>query len=114
MVDRKTVEIVKKFEYLKKVAKTERIKKIRKVAEIARLELSEEEIDMFAKDLFNILVHFKVLQRADTKGVEPSFQPIPMKNVLREDGVEKGLSQKEALANAKLREKGFFKGPRAM
>lgn len=87
---------------------------VRKVAEVARLDLSEKELEKFSGDLADILTHFRVLQGADTKNAEPSLQPIPMKNVLREDRVEKGLSQKEALANAKLREGGYFKGPRAM
>lgn len=87
---------------------------VKRVAEIARLELSEAEVKGFSVDLAEILKAFKTLQAADTKGVEPSFQPLRMENVLREDKVEKGLSQKEALANAKLKEKGFFKGPRAV
>lgn len=93
MVDRKTVE---------------------KVAEAARLDLSEKELKEFSGDLAEILSAFKTLQKADTRGVEPSFQPLPMQNVLREDRVEKGLSQKQALANARLKEKGYFKGPRAV
>lgn len=89
-------------------------KTVEKVAGVARLELSNKELEEFSGDLNNILAHFRILQRANTKGVEPSFQPLPVQNVLREDEVEKGLSRKEALANAKLKEKGFFKGPRAV
>ena len=89
-------------------------KTMKKVAKVARLNLSEEELDRISKDLTSILTHFRVLQKADTKGVEPSFQPLPMQNVLRKDKAEKGLSQREALANARLREKGYFKGPRVV
>lgn len=88
--------------------------KIKKVAEVARLELSEDELKKFSGDLTSILAHFKILQKAGIKNVEPSFQPLPMQNVLREDKAGKGLTQKEALANARLRERGYFKGPRAV
>ncbi len=104
----------KKMLKLTEQAKTMSAARIKKVAEVARLELSEDELKKFSGDLNNILIHFKILQKADTKNVEPSFQPLPMKNVLREDRVEKGLSQEEALANARLKEKGYFKGPRAV
>ena len=87
---------------------------VKKVAGVARLNLSEAELAKFSVDLDSILAHFRVLQKADTRGVEPSFQPLPMENVLREDRVERGLSQKEALANAKLREQGYFRGPKAV
>lgn len=87
---------------------------VRKVADVARLNLSEGELDKFSKDLSDILVHFRILQKADTKKVEPSFQPLPMPNILREDRAEGGLTQREALANTRLRERGFFKGPRAV
>lgn len=87
---------------------------VKRAAEVARLRLSDDELGRFSKDLSSILVHFRLLQKADTRGLEPSFQPMPMQNVLREDRVEKGLSQKEALADAKLRENAFFKGPRVV
>ena len=73
---------------------------LERAAKTARLELSSKEIREFSGDLASILEAFRVLQKAKTDGVEPSFQPLPMGNVLREDQVEKGLSQAEALANA--------------
>ena len=89
-------------------------KTVKKVAEIARLNLSEEELDKLSKDLDSILKAFKFMQNVDTKKVKPTFQPIEVKNVLREDKVKPGLSQKKALSNTKLKEKGFFKGPKAV
>jgi aspartyl-tRNA(Asn)/glutamyl-tRNA(Gln) amidotransferase subunit C len=89
-------------------------KTVEKVAEIARLSLSDKELDEMAKDLESILSAFRELEKADTGNAKPSFQPIEMKNVLREDRVEKSISQAEALKNAKQKEKGFFKGPRAI
>ena len=46
--------------------------------------------------------------------VEPSFQPVELKNMTREDKVEDSLKQEEALANTKNKKDGYFKGPRAV
>ena len=85
---------------------------VRKVAQIARLKLSDQEVRKFSKDLESILDAFKDLERVPTRNVRPSFQPIETKNVLRKDRIEQSLTQEQALANAKNKEKGFFKGPK--
>ncbi len=87
---------------------------IDKVTSVAKLELTEKEKKKFDKDLKNILKAFSSLDKVDVSKVNPSFQPIEMKNVLREDEIEASLSQKEALSNTKHKEKGFFKGPRVI
>ena len=46
--------------------------------------------------------------------MKPTFQPVDVKNVMRQDVVEPSLSQKEALANAKQKEQGHFKGPKVV
>lgn len=89
-------------------------KTVRKVAEIARLNLTEKELDKFSKDLDSILNAFKDMQNADTGRARPTFQPLETKNVLREDRIEKSLSRKDALKNARQKQKGYFKGPRAV
>ena len=85
---------------------------VERVAKIARIELSEREKKQLEKDLNDILAAFKVLDDAPT--AEPSFQPIKLGNVMREDEVEKCLTNEEALRNTKHKEKGFFKGPKAV
>jgi aspartyl-tRNA(Asn)/glutamyl-tRNA(Gln) amidotransferase subunit C len=85
---------------------------IRRVARIARLKLSDQEVHKFSKDLESMLEAFQDLERVPTHGVKPSFQPIETKNVLRKDKIEPSLTQEQALANAKNKEKGFFKGPK--
>jgi aspartyl-tRNA(Asn)/glutamyl-tRNA(Gln) amidotransferase subunit C len=87
---------------------------VKRVAQVARLQLSESELQKFSKDLEAMLDAFKDLERLDTKGVKPSFQPIETKNVLRKDRVEPSLTQEQALSNTKNKEKGFFKGPKAV
>jgi len=89
-------------------------KTVEKVAKIARLELTEKEINKFSKDLSNITEAFKSLEKVDTIKVNPTFQPIEMKNVFREDVVEEGLSQSEALSQTKEKEDGYFKGPKVV
>ncbi len=87
---------------------------VERVAKIARINLSEKELEKFSKELEDVLNAFKDLQKVDTKNIKPSFQPIEVKNVTRKDKIEKSLTQKEALANTKNKERGYFKGPRVV
>jgi len=85
-----------------------------KVAKNARLELSEQEIKEFLPQLKQILKAFKKIDELDVSKEKPSFQPIPLQNVCREDKVEKCLSQKEALSNTKHKKDGYFLGPKVV
>lgn len=87
---------------------------VKKVAGIARINLTQQEIKKFSKDLVSILDAFKDLAKVDTKNIKPAFQPIEVKNVLREDKVEKSLTQEQALSNTKNKEKKYFKGPKVV
>jgi len=89
-------------------------KTVKRVAEVARLELSEKELDNFSEDLVSILEAFKVIEKVDTQKVKPTFQPVEVKNRTRPDAVEPGLSQEEALTNTRNKEDGFFKGPKVV
>jgi aspartyl-tRNA(Asn)/glutamyl-tRNA(Gln) amidotransferase subunit C len=89
-------------------------KTVEHVAKLARIDLTEEEIEKFSKDFKDILDTFSSLEGVDTQNVKPSFHPIEMRNVMREDKEEKCLSQEEALVNAEQKEDGLFKGPRAV
>ena len=84
-----------------------------KLSKLARLKLFEDEINEFLPQLGDILKVFSELDEVEVKGIEPSFQPIELKNVFREDVVEPSLKREEALSNTKHKEKGFFKGPKA-
>ncbi len=86
---------------------------VRHVAKIARLDLTDSEIRKFSHDLNDILAAFAILDKIKTNN-KPSFQPLEIKDVLREDAEEKCLTQEEALANTKHKENGFFKGPRVV
>ena len=85
-----------------------------KVATNARLSLSEAEIKKFLPQLRAVLDTFSKLDEIDVNGVEPSFQPIRLRNVFREDRAEKCLSQEDALSNTKHRKDGYFRGPKVL
>jgi aspartyl-tRNA(Asn)/glutamyl-tRNA(Gln) amidotransferase subunit C len=82
------------------------------VAELARLTLNPEEVDLFTRQLNDILDYVKKLQEVETAGVFPLAHPVPIFNVFREDEVAPGLSRDEGLANAPAPEEGSFSVPR--
>lgn len=80
------------------------------LAEVSRLELTDEELERFTEQLKVILEAFREIDGVDTEGVEPSFQPLEVKNVWREDvAIDWDWSP---LANSRHREKSHIKGPR--
>ncbi len=83
-----------------------------KVAKNARLNLTEKEMEEFLPQLKDVLNAFSELSKADVKDVEPSVQPIMLKNVMREDVPDKSLAEEEVFANTRLKKDGYFKGPR--
>ena len=89
-------------------------KLLERVAETARLKLTEKEIEKFLPQLREALEFFSQLQEVNTEGVKPSFQPVELKNVMREDKEKQCLTQDEALSLTEHKKDGYFKGPRAV
>lgn len=87
---------------------------IKRVANNARLNLTDKEIDEFIPQLKDILDVFSKISEVDTKNVKESFHPVEIKNNVREDKVEKSLTQEEALRNTVHKKDGYFKGPKAI
>ena len=87
---------------------------IKKVATNARLNLTEAEIKEFIPQLKEIINNFEIINKAPTKNIEPSFQPLEIKNITREDKTEPCLSQEDILKNSKHKSNGYFKGPKAL
>ncbi len=83
---------------------------VERIAKVARLELTDDEIEKFTQQLKVILEAFKELDDVDTRGVEPSFHPQELSNVLREDKVTSW--NWDPLENTEHREGRHFKGPR--
>lgn len=84
------------------------------VANLARLEVSQDEVNEFTKSLEKILNFAGQLDEVDTDNVEPTFHVLDLQNVLREDKSELGIPQEQALLNAKEKEAGQFKVPAIM
>ncbi|EDP76374.1 Asp-tRNA(Asn)/Glu-tRNA(Gln) amidotransferase subunit GatC [Hydrogenivirga sp. 128-5-R1-1] len=84
---------------------------VKKIALLARLELTEEEVELFSRQLGDILGFVEQLGELDTTGVEPYIQNIE-ETPMREDKPGESLTQEEALKNAPERENGFFVVPR--
>ena len=84
---------------------------VRHVALLSRLDLTDEEIAHFRKDLGNILDYVEKLGELDTADVPPTSHSFKMENVFREDDVRPSLSNEEALANAPDAEDACFKVP---
>ena len=82
------------------------------VALLSRLELTEEERELFTRQLSAILDYFQQLRELDTTGVPPTSHAIPMQNVLREDNLKESLAQDDVLANAPQEQQGCFQVPR--
>lgn len=87
---------------------------VRHVALLARLELSEEEIERFAHELGDILDYVAKLEELDTTDVPPTSHSLPLANVMREDMVKPSLAKDEALSNAPETENGCFKVPQVI
>ena len=83
------------------------------VARLARLELSEEEVERFAEQLSAILEAVGKVSELDLEGVEPTAHPLDLVNVWAEDEPRPSLSVDEALANAPDRKGDSFRVPAA-
>jgi aspartyl-tRNA(Asn)/glutamyl-tRNA(Gln) amidotransferase subunit C len=82
------------------------------IALLARLELSEEEKDLFSRQLGSIIKYIEKLNELDTASVEPTAHVLPLHNVFREDEVQPSLSREMALQNAPERNEQFYRVPK--
>jgi len=79
------------------------------IARLARIALTEAEIERYSEQLSKLLDHFEVLQQVDTTGVPPTAQSIDLRSVMREDTMRPSLPQDDVLANAPRREEDSFR-----
>lgn len=84
------------------------------VARLARLSLKEEEIELFTRQLSDILTYVEKLNELDTKEVDPTSHVLPVKNVLREDEIRGSIERERALVNAPDRTDEFFRVPKVI
>jgi aspartyl-tRNA(Asn)/glutamyl-tRNA(Gln) amidotransferase subunit C len=83
------------------------------VARLARLELSDAEVERFREQLSAILDAVSKVQELDLTGVPPTSHPLDVVNVWREDEPRPSLPVEEALANAPARRDDLFEVPPA-
>jgi aspartyl-tRNA(Asn)/glutamyl-tRNA(Gln) amidotransferase subunit C len=87
---------------------------VRKVAKLARLELSDAEVEEFAGQLSAILDYVARMNELNTEGVEALAHCLPISNVFREDVVKESLGTEKTLVNAPQRDGPFFKVPKIL
>ncbi len=87
---------------------------VRHIAKLARIAVSDQEVDALVPELNNILHWVEQLQEVDVAGVEPMTAVIPNHLRLRDDVVTDGGKQAEVLANAPLAEHGFYAVPKVI
>ncbi len=84
------------------------------VAHLARLEFSEEEVELFTTQLADILNYVAKLNELDTSQIEPTYHALQLSNVFREDEVKPSYTVEEVLSNAPEKENGFFVVPKVI
>jgi aspartyl-tRNA(Asn)/glutamyl-tRNA(Gln) amidotransferase subunit C len=79
------------------------------IAKLARVDLTDQEIEKFSEQLSGIIEHFDVLNTVDTDGVEPTAHTLPLRNVMAEDESRPSLTREEVLAMAPNTQAGYLR-----
>ena len=87
---------------------------VRHIAKLARIAVTDREVEALVPELNNILGWVEQLQEVDVTGVEPMTSVIPNKLRLRDDQVTDGGIRDDVLANAPVAEHGFFAVPKVI
>jgi aspartyl-tRNA(Asn)/glutamyl-tRNA(Gln) amidotransferase subunit C len=87
---------------------------VRKVAKLARLELTDAEVEEFTGQLGAILEYVEKMNELDTTDVEPLAHCLPITNVFRTDEVHESLGTEKTLANAPQQDGSFFIVPKIL
>src|SRR5687767_14375086 len=81
------------------------------IANLARLELTDDELDLFTAQLGAVLEHAADVEALDVADVPPTMHPYPLRNVMRGDEVRPGVDRDEVLSQAPAAEDGRFRVP---
>lgn len=84
-------------------------KEVEHIAELAKLNLTDEEIERYGQQLSAILDYFEELKQLDTDDIPATASVLPLRNVMREDEPRQTLTRDEILANAPDKENGQFR-----
>ncbi|MGR3310260.1 MAG: Asp-tRNA(Asn)/Glu-tRNA(Gln) amidotransferase subunit GatC [Candidatus Brocadiales bacterium] len=89
-------------------------KELEHIVVLSRLELNEEEKELFSRQLGDILAYIEKLNELNTEHVEPMAYAATFNNVFREDKTVPSLPQEMALQNSPSQTLGFFKVPKVL
>lgn len=81
------------------------------VAQLARLRLTDDELDTFTEQLAKVLDHARDVEALDVADVPPTAHPYPLHSVMRPDEPRPPLARDDALAAAPVVEDGQFRVP---
>jgi aspartyl-tRNA(Asn)/glutamyl-tRNA(Gln) amidotransferase subunit C len=84
------------------------------IKNLARLELTDEEVAKFQSQLGEILEHFEAINAVNTDGIEPTSHAFPLENVWREDVPNELFPIQKALMNAPQARRNEFVVPRVV
>jgi len=84
------------------------------VGKLARIKLTPEEKELFAKQLNDILSYVEKINSLDVEKIKPMSHAVSIGNVLRKDQAKDSLSNEEALQNAPDKKENFFKVPKVI
>jgi len=87
---------------------------VRHIGKLSRIELTDEQVAAFGRQLASILEYFDKLAELDTEGVEPMPHAVELRNVLAEDSPGESLPTEAALATAPRRDGDFFMVPKVI
>ena len=79
------------------------------IARLARVGVTDDDIDRMSEELSNILENFDILKDVDTKDVPPTAQSIALLGIMRDDEILPSLPTGAVLANAPRSEDAFFR-----
>ncbi len=82
---------------------------VRHIATLARIGMTDEDIEKMRAEMSHILENFDVLDQVDTEGVEPTGHSVDLASVMREDRARPSCPRDEMLANTPLREGPFVR-----
>jgi len=82
---------------------------VESVAELAKLELTEDEIKLYGEQLNSILEYIDQLNEVDVSDIPPTASVLPLKNVMRDDTTHEGLPPEDVTANASDAEANQFR-----
>lgn len=90
------------------------LKEVKYIADLARLELTNNELEEYTFQLNKILEYVEKLNKVNTENIEPLSHPIEAVNIFREDIVKSSINREDALKNAPSKDEEFFKVPKVI